>query len=411
MPVKFELKPSAARKWINCPASPYMELDRPETDPAAADEGTVAHWIAAGNRPEFNTEWQVIDKEVVPWVKGCGRPKIIFDHKMDDYVSLYLKRVQQTTLIAREKTINLSGLLGYPGAHGTPDAVTVDIDQPERIFTIQIHDLKYGFIEVSAQNNYQLLCYAWGVYHSMMDTIPSNYRVRFRLHIHQPRLDHYDFASYTLDEITPYWHKITAHAALILNGKNVDILEAGPHCKNSYCRAQAICPAFQDYVNKGLIAGDVEPMALPAVSLPPSLSLGDKLALVPIIRAWCEAIESEAKRVALIDGGRVSGFKVVLGRGGNREWGDKKQAEDLLRSMKLRNEFIYKMEVISPAQAERLSKEKIIGPKQWQKLQGLIDRREGRPQLAIESDVRPAVKLISDMDLLTEVEDIEDLIG
>lgn len=409
MPVRFELKPSAAGKWINCPASPFMELDRPDTDPAAADEGTVAHWVASGHVPDFNTEWQVIDRAVFPWIRGCGRPKITFDREMYDYVTAYTKKVQEATVLSIEQSVDLEGLLGYPGAQGTPDAVTALIDHPERIFTIQIHDLKYGFIEVSAKNNYQLICYAWGVYHSMIDKLPSNFRIRFNLQIHQPRLNRHDIASYTLEEITPYWHKIAAHAFLVLNGQGVDILEAGLHCRNNYCKAQAICPAFQEHVNKGLIAGDTEPVDLPVVRLPPALTLGDKLKLVPLIRAWCEAIENEARRVALIDGGHVTGFKVVAGRPGNREWADKKKVEDLLRSMKLRNEFIYKMEVISPAQAERLSKEKIIGPKQWQKLQGLIDRRAGRPQLVAESDTRPAVRLISDIDLLPE--NIDDLIG
>ena len=139
------------------------------------------------------------------------------------------------------------------------------------------------------------------------------------------------------------------------------------------------------------------------------MTLGDKLAMLPAIRAWCKAIEAEAERLALVEGKTIDGFKVVEGRRGKREWENETEAENMLKAMKIKNEHMYKQTVISPTQAEKLYKEGVIGKRQWPKLQDLIDRRPAKLELVPVTDKRPPVQVTADVDLL-EI-DIEDLIG
>lgn len=418
MPV--ELKPSSAGKWVNCTGSPFMEMGRPEGDTSAADEGTVAHWIAAKilrgeSIPEFDTDWEVVDKIVFPYLEGSVRPKVTFTREMLDYVLQYTDVVQLDKIVDVETSVNLEYLLGYPGAKGTPDAVTGVYNEADGVQYIMVHDLKYGYNEVHAKDNLQLMCYAHGVFHAVQHTIPVDVEILFELVIHQPRLDRVVRATYALEDIQKHWTRIAAKAAMIQEAAARGISDGvilscnpGEHCHKFYCKARAICPELQKSASKVLSSIVAELPDLAPVDIAPLDTIGSKLAALPMVRAWCDAIEAEAERLALVEGKPIDGFKVVEGRRGRREWGSETEAEEMLKRMAIKHEHMYKYSVISPTQAEKLAKEGVIGPRQWPKLQDLIDRKPAKLCLVPDTDKRPPVEVTADVELL---DDFSDLIG
>lgn len=92
----------------------------------------------------------------------------------------------------------------------------------------------------------------------------------------------------------------------------------------------------------------------------------------------------------MLEGVHIDGFKLVLGRPGNRQWTSAAEAEELLKTFKLKENERYSYKVITPTAAEKLYKAGRIGQRQWPKLEQIITRSEPAPVVAPESDTRPA---------------------
>lgn len=392
------LRPSAAGKWFNCTGSPKMEDGRPEGDTSAADEGTVAHWIAAKilkneELPKLDTTWEIDeDKKVQPAIADTDNPIITYDRDMLDYVRKYTDAVKCFSVYHIEEKVELSGILSYAEAYGTPDCVS--FSTVDGVTEIQIHDLKYGYNEVAAENNLQLLCYAYGDY--QYRSVNAQQPHQYRLMIHQPRLNLVNEVVYTIAELREKWQAIKARAKQVQSGETS--LNAGDHCAKYYCKAQAVCPALSDHV-LDLLPDEVKP----------EQDISSKLERIPAIRKWCDAVEAEAYDLAVEKAVQIPGFKVVEGRQGNRQWLSKEEAEEALKAMRIKHDQMYKYDVISPTAAEKLFKEGVIGKRQWPKLVELITRSESKLQLVPQSDKRKAVEVKPELDLLTE--DFSDLIG
>ena len=110
---------------------------------------------------------------------------------------------------------------------------------------------------------------------------------------------------------------------------------------------------------------------------------------VSMIRSWCDAVE-DSTRKRLAEGAAVPGWKLVAGRAGIRKWSDVKEAEEILRRA-LKADEVYDRKLISPTSAEKLMKAKRIGPKQWERLNELISRADGKPAIVPADDPREAI--------------------
>ena len=386
----LQLRPSGANKWVRCPGSVEAELGRKEGPITAADEGTVAHWIAAKilkgeDIPEIGTEWEVDDGMVMPVLFDSDLPVITFTDEMLEHVLKYTdffseEKCPDNVYVEEYVTIAAQG---QPEG-GTPDLFYIDV----RTNTLEIHDLKYGFSPVDAAENYQLMLYAYGV-------TKSFYACKFdayRLVIHQPRLNRIDEKTYSREEMEGHWELIFSAAEL--TSKETAPVMPGEHCTRYYCKALATCPAFQDYVLGGLPEIQEELT---------NADIGKKLSKVDQIRNWCDAIEKEAYSLAVEKGQRIPGFKVVAGKRGSRAWGSEEEAEQVMKSMRLKSDLMYSRKLISPAQTEKLVKSGIIGERRWSKLVELITQPEGKPKLVPDSSDRPEIEVITDLDLLGEL--------
>jgi hypothetical protein len=122
--------------------------------------------------------------------------------------------------------------------------------------------------------------------------------------------------------------------------------------------------------------------------------LGWAMGKVALVETWCKAIRAEVEK-ELLAGKAIAGWKLVKGKMGNRKWSDPTEAENMLKSLRLKVDQMYDLSLISPTSAEKLANSEVIGPRQWKKVLPLITRTEGGPSVAPESDKRPAIEPIS----------------
>lgn len=398
------LSPSAAERWINCPASVFLNKDIPDEGSVYADEGTAAHTIMelAGKEYFKGFEFDSIKttlalKLAEMMTRGPQGKFTITDAWADEVINC--ARVWLTELdkvcggfpdyVAFETRVNSveipNGAMG-----GTADCLMLVGD------TLHVFDYKHGQgVPVSAENNPQLSLYGYMAYMSHLDLPVKN----VELHIVQPRADNTNAWKTTVEHLCTWFDEIVQPQA----ERVISICETGKYTLEDFtvtksgcrfCKAKAACPAMTREVSTEL--------DLPRVLTVPDSTekLARLLDFKPVAEAYFDAVEKKVFDL-LSNGQSVPGFKLVSGRPGNRKWTDSAQALDELKKAKLKMSEYYKTpEVISPSQAEKLFKQGVIGERKWQTLQGLITRPEGKPTLAAVTDKRPALK--SDTDYLTD---------
>lgn len=398
------LSPSAAERWINCPASVFLNKDIPDEGSVYADEGTAAHTIMelAGKEYFKGFEFDSIKttlalKLAEMMTRGPQGKFTITDAWADEVINC--ARVWLTELdkvcggfpdyVAFETRVNSveipNGSMG-----GTADCLMLVGD------TLHVFDYKHGQgVPVSAENNPQLSLYGYMAYMSHLDLPVKN----IELHIVQPRADNTNAWKTSVEHLCTWFDEIVQPQA----ERVISICETGKYTLEDFtvtksgcrfCKAKAACPAMTREVSTEL--------DLPRVLTVPDSTekLARLLDFKPVAEAYFDAVEKKVFDL-LSNGQSVPGFKLVSGRPGNRKWTDSAQALDELKKAKLKMSEYYKTpEVISPSQAEKLFKQGVIGERKWQTLQGLITRSEGKPTLAAVTDKRPALK--SDTDYLTD---------
>lgn len=398
------LSPSAAERWINCPASVFLNKDIPDEGSVYADEGTAAHTIMelAGKEYFKGFEFDSIKttlalKLAEMMTRGPQGKFTITDAWADEVINC--ARVWLTELdkvcggfpdyVAFETRVNSveipNGSMG-----GTADCLMLVGD------TLHVFDYKHGQgVPVSAENNPQLSLYGYMAYMSHLDLPVKN----VELHIVQPRADNTNAWKTSVEHLCTWFDEIVQPQA----ERVISICETGKYTLEDFtvtksgcrfCKAKAACPAMTREVSTEL--------DLPRVLTVPDSTekLARLLDFKPVAEAYFDAVEKKVFDL-LSNGQSVPGFKLVSGRPGNRKWTDSSQALDELKKAKLKMSEYYKTpEVISPSQAEKLFKQGVIGERKWQTLQGLITRPEGKPTLAAVTDKRPALK--SDTDYLTD---------
>ena len=153
------LQPSAAFRWIHCPASPWEEQEAVRAKPELADagsyanEGTDAHSVAEQCLNIMFTE----EKEPSEIVAD------IMDEFLRPYIQAYLEAVRNTYFEEPEEagvetSIDLSQVVGVKDTWGTVDCYVVSGGE------LFVFDYKHGEGKiVRAENNSQLMLYALGI--------------------------------------------------------------------------------------------------------------------------------------------------------------------------------------------------------------------------------------------------------
>ena len=435
------LSPSGAHKWMTCPGSIAMEQGQPEDSSEYADEGTAAHALAAMCLEEDQHPAAYLGRVLtvvngVYWPGSGPLPAMLNGHTeritrsfdvdvdMAAAINAYTRSVRQfaggsgdpgETLPRQlyvEQRLPIGHLTGEEGAEGTGDAVIVDDDAEE----LQAHDLKFGRgVVVVAENNEQLMTYIAGARRKFSHLCEFK---RFRGVIHQPRLNSVSEWDWTLDMQLAFEAHLkdrawTATHALkhFDNWKkggtlpSNDYLKPGDHCRTGFCKAKATCPALAALVEQ-TVGADFEVLdevqelarAMPkkageahiaesvAALLPvDAAELGRRMLIVDLIDDWCRAIRGKVDAM-LRSGERVPNWKLVIGKRGNRQWVSEDDARIALKKMRLKDEEMYSMKLITPTVAEKLLADQ---PKRLATAMALVTQPDGKPSVAHVSDKRP----------------------
>lgn len=416
-----ELGPSGAHRWAACPGSVVLCEGRKDNAGFHANWGTAAHELASVILEPFSGEEldakRIADIEALNAESYQGRVFVVagdsFEVDLDmatcvnDYIAVLATYLDPGDVLLIEQELPIEHITGEKDATGTGDAVVLKMAAKEIVSA----DLKSGKgVLVNAAENPQCTMYAEGARFAFEPIYGPFDGWSFRNVIIQPRIGHHDEEPVSQDE----------HETRVLNlqlaSQDVDLarqewladtngdwpsrfLHPDPHaCK--FCDAKAVCPALRAEVSAGLAttapasrADDFPDLSLPkqasaALGAAPDASaeaLAEALRAANMIEAWLSAVREEGFR-RLMDGDDIPGFKLVMGKRGNRAWTDKDQAEAAMKAARLKADEMYSKAIISVTQAEKLLKGK---PRVWAKLAGLIGQADGKPSLAPESDERP----------------------
>lgn len=381
------LSPSSAHRWMACPGSIFLEMDKPDTSSAYAQWGTAAHALAA---------MCLTDKSDPKGYLGRIIETVEVDDEMVVCVHTYTDNIREYAAghdLMVEQRVNFSTYVGVPDQFGTADAIILTADGEE----LQVHDLKGGRgVRVDAERNEQMMLYALGAY-EQFEALGDIKRVRMA--IHQPRLEHLSEWDCPIDELLAFSKVATVAAAKCMDIVDTGIWDLGDltpgdkQCR--FCKAKATCPKLTALVQES-VGADFENLSAQPFDAPRAVAalsaLSPAMNVVDLIEGWCKAVRAETER-SLLSGEPVSGWKLVQGKRGNRAWTSKEEAEATLKAMRIKHEDMYDYSVISPTSADKLAKAEIIGPRQWPKLQALITQSDGKPSVAPASDKREALVL------------------
>lgn len=383
------LSPSAAHRWLHCTPAPRVEAEFPETTSEYAEEGRLAHSVC---ELAAKKKFTVMNNRAY----NSRLKKLKADPKWDDemlstaatyveHLTEHAMRFEHAPYVALEVQVDITDYA--PEAFGTCDCIMIGGDE------LIITDYKHGKgVPVSAQDNPQMLLYALGAL-KLYRPIYGDMIRRVSTYIDQPRLDRYDGASMTVEELLAWGESIKPKAAAAFMGTGE--FAPGEWCR--FCRAKAKCRAranqntaledFKDCIPLGRSI----PMQTEydATGFKPSNCLTDEEIGALLVRAeglvaWYNDLKEYAL-VACLNGKTIPGWKAVEGRS-TRAWTDQDAALEALMAGGVEEAIIYDRVPKTLAQLE-----KVIGKQRFGELVGdMITKSPGKPALAAESDKRPA---------------------
>lgn len=362
MPDKHaRFSPSAAERYIRCPPSLILgeEVGPEDTSSDYTREGTDAHSLCeflVKKELGIPTEEPILSyytKEMQECAEGYR----------DTVLELYgeLKKTCPDPFISIEQRVSIEEYA--EGAFGTTDALLIGKDN------LLIVDFKYGKgVEVSAEDNAQLKCYALGAYLAFGTLYDISTII---LIIYQPRINNYSRWSLGVESLLSWAENTLKPAAdMALHGEGD--YASGAWCR--FCKAKTVCRKRAEE-NLALARYDfARPDTLEDDEVNLILSKLDDLV------SWAGDIKEYALRRAL-SGYAWDDWKVVEGKSNRKYRNEEAVARVLIDAG------------IDPYQRKLVpltDMEKEMGKKKFQEVLGkYIIKPEGKPVLVRMDDKRP----------------------
>lgn len=371
------LSPSAAHRWINCTAAPRLEADVEDKGSEFAAEGTLAHAYCAQKLKAFlglPTEDEA--KEIAELNDRYHTGEM--DEYTDTYKAIVLEKYNAARAKTKDALLLIETRLDFseyvPDAFGTADAIIIADG------TMEVIDFKYGKgVKVSAEDNPQMKIYALGAY----EKFSFEYKIdRVRMTIIQPRIENFSEWELSVSELMAWTDSVlTPKAQQAYKGDGPQV--PGDWCQ--FCKVKSNCRAL---TQKCIEAAKNHPD--PKLISPDELA-ADVLPMLATVKTWLAGVEDYALQQAL-SGVQLAGWKVVEGRS-VRKITDQDGAALALNKAGYKTTEIYK-----PQELRTITDlEKLTGKKQFAAICGdFIEKPQGKPTLAPESDKRPAIDPLAD---------------
>lgn len=395
------LAPSAAHRWTQCPGS-VLRIERAVADgriPAdtsndAADEGTAAHVIRA--------ECAILGLEPADYigtsVRVNGKDWPVTE-EMAEALQGVLDWIAEQDFITEplvEHRVSLGP--GFPGQFGTVDWAAVRVEKSaddgfERP-VLTLTDLKYGYVPVSPKRNPQQILYALPLVDHFAE---EGYHVEdVEFLIDQPRKGGLKVWRCSVEELRDIGAEFAKVGRLALS-EGAPIVPSAAACAYCPLRAPGMCAERDEWILGMCDLEDLPP--LPDLAEPPQMPAAawltpERRAYLALhastVKRWFDDL-AKASHGAAMHGHPDPGTKLVLGRRGDRKWGDEQQAEALLTTALGEKAYLPKTVIGVPA-AERLLKPTRTrpgDPETWAALCELVDRAEPGIALVPASDDAP----------------------
>ena len=379
-----KLPPSAAHRWLVCTPSAFLEKDEPTVYSPYAAEGTEAHELAEiklsfktgkMNETEYNTR-----------LNHFKETSKFYNEEFNEYVDKYVTEVLNIlninykdieTKIFFEERVEFTDIV--PDGAGTSDCVIVGPD------FIHIIDLKFGKgVTVSAIDNPQLKLYALG---AVKKHIRECICREVRMTIIQPRLDSVSYDYMPIESLN-YWamNTVKPKAQLAIAGKGD--LVPGEHCR--FCKMKAKCQALADK-QLALARQEFETVVVDDKILAPQNMSVDTISRIldvgPKFIEWFKDVEKYANIIAIRDGVKIPGYKIVEGRSVRQIINPEAVAEKLNELGFEQKDYLKPVELLGISYLE-----KNIGKKLFNSVcEQYIVKPQGKPTLVPETDRRTAI--------------------
>ena len=349
---------STAKRVINCPASVALCAKMPPKPSSEhADRGTLLHNVIA--------ELLEFDKPPTQCIGATYKGQVLTQELLDEKI---ISALEALDAVDPDKTMEymVETRVGFgdflPGVFGSTDLLG---RKGKRAIVL---DWKFGDgVSVDAVENPQLLFYAAAAMRTPAAQWVFEGVEEIECSIVQPPAIRRGVT--TPERVKQFEAELAA--AVRESSWPEPTMKTGEHCR--WCAAKPICPQMTGEVERAL---RVQLANLPAEQIAMQLEQADRLEdYIKDLRALAfQMLENERS---------VPGYKLVA-KQARRQWVDETKAKDFL--LKSLVEPYKELEVISPAQAEKLLKKiKVELPSD------LVVSVSSGSTLAPDSDPRPAV--------------------
>jgi hypothetical protein len=341
MEQKIILRPSAASRWIACPASVRLSANIPQ-EPAgeAAQIGTAIHALAENCFRDNSSPADHIGKVV---------EEITITKQHAEYAQLHLEEIKRVSdelgYVKVEQYVTILDTNEVKLA-GTADVVGLSL------LKLIVSDLKTGKGWVDADSP-QLKIYALGAIRAAAkNNIPPPQQIELR--IVQPHHGDVRSHSMTYEELWN-WYQNTLRPA-IQASISADSQPTPSESACQYCPAKVMCPAQRQGFEVIAAKPDLRTMdkeQIQAVMLALSVEqIADLLERAPVVEKFIDAVREHAVQ-RIRNGESIHGWQMVPKRA-TRKWTDEEAALQALTDAGIDKSKLVVTEMVTPAVAEKL---------------------------------------------------------